>query len=196
MASTCGSAAACSMNRWTLVENGVVRVVDQDVALAEGGEDAPRCLAFAERGMGGRNERSVLQLRLVQTVDLEQCRQVEQTGHLDHVGRIDVEFTQQQLEHVLAHVVGHFGRTGEPNRLRANSRSSACSRSSSRSSSTSKSALRVIRNAWQSAISMPGTDARVGRDQSFGRQEDSGLGPGVLGNGFRDEVVDTDEPLG
>lgn len=52
------------------------------------------------------NERTILQVRTIQTVDLEQRGQVEQSGYLDDVGRIDVEFPQQQLEHVLAHVVG------------------------------------------------------------------------------------------
>ena len=63
-------------------------------------------------------------------------------------------------------------RTGEPNRRRANSRSSACSRSSSRSSSTSKSALRVMRNAWCSTISMPGnsTGRNAAISSSIGRK--------------------------
>ncbi len=63
-------------------------------------------------------------------------------------------------------------RTGEPNRRRASSRSSACSRSSSRSSSTSKSALRVTRNAWCSTISMPGnsTGRSAAISSSIGRK--------------------------
>ena len=62
-------------------------------------------------------------------------------------------------------------RTGEPKRRRASSRSSACSRSSSRSSSTSKSALRVMRNAWCSTISMPGksTGRNAAISSSIGR---------------------------
>ena len=48
----------------------------------------------------------------VHAVDLPQRRQVEQPGHLDDVAGMDVELAQQQLEHVLGHVVGDL----EPHR--------------------------------------------------------------------------------
>ena len=84
----------------------VVRVVHQDVAVAQRGEDALGRLPFAERRRGGGDERRVLELGPVDAVDLPQRRQVEQSGHLDDVAGVDVEFAQQQLEHVLGHVVG------------------------------------------------------------------------------------------
>ncbi len=52
----------------------------------------------------------------VDAVDLPQRGQVEQAGHLDDVAGIDVELAQQQLEHVLGHVVGDLQahRRAEP----------------------------------------------------------------------------------
>ena len=69
-------------------------MVDEHVAFAQGREDALRSLAFAERRMRRRDERRVLESRAVDGVNLPEAGQVEQTGNLDHVGRIDVEFTQ------------------------------------------------------------------------------------------------------
>ena len=94
----------------------VVRVVHQHVAVAQRREDALGCLAFAERRRGGGHERRVLELGPVDAVDLPQRRQVEQPGHLDDVAGVDVELAQQQLEHVLGHVVGDLEahRRAEP----------------------------------------------------------------------------------
>ena len=69
-------------------------------------------LAFAERRRGGGHERRILQLRAVDAVDLPQRRQVQQPGHLDDVTGVHVELAQQQLQHVLGHVVGDL----EPHR--------------------------------------------------------------------------------
>ena len=88
----------------------------QHITVAQRGEDALGRLALAERRRGGRHERRVLQGRTVHAVDLPQRRQVKQPGHLDDVARMDVELAQQQLEHVLGHVVGDFQphRRAEP----------------------------------------------------------------------------------
>ncbi len=143
-----GSAAACSMKRCTVVENesygwwtrtSPSRRVEK---MLLGVSRSPNA------GGGGGNERPILERGPVDAVDLPQRREIQQPGNFDDISGRDVEFTQQQLEHALGHVVGDFQpHGGDPKRRRANSRSSACRRSSSRSSSTSKSALRVIRNA-------------------------------------------------
>ena len=53
----------------------VVRVVHQDVAVAQPGEDAARRLALGEQRMGGRHERAVLEVGPVDLlVDLPQPR--------------------------------------------------------------------------------------------------------------------------
>ena len=97
----------------------VVGMVHQHVAVAQRGEDALGCLPLAERRWGGRDERRVLELGPVDAVDLPQRRQVEQSGYLDDVAGVDVELAQQQLEHVLGHVVGDLEphrRTEPPSR--------------------------------------------------------------------------------
>ncbi len=81
--------------------------------LRAGREHALRSLAFTERRMRRRDERSVFESGgAVDGVNLPEAGQVEETGNLDHVGRIDVEFTQKQFEHVLGHVVGNFEANG------------------------------------------------------------------------------------
>ena len=87
-------------------------MVHEHVAVAQRREDALGRFAFAERGRGRGHERRVLQRRAVDAVDLPQRRQIEQPGHLDDVAGVHVEFAQQQLEHVLGHVVGDL----EPHR--------------------------------------------------------------------------------
>ncbi len=84
----------------------VVGMVHQHVALAEGGEDALRVLPVGERRVRGRDERLVLEVGPVDRVHRPQRGQVEQAGHRDDVGGIHVELAQQQLQHVLAHLVG------------------------------------------------------------------------------------------
>ena len=63
-----------------------------------------------------RNECGILQRRSVDAVDLPQRGEIEQPRHLDDVAGMHVEFTQQQLQHVLGHVVGHLEahRRSEP----------------------------------------------------------------------------------
>ena len=90
----------------------VIGMMHQDITFAQRREHALGCLPLTEGGMGGRHERPVLEVRTVERVDLEQRGQIEQARNLDHIGRIHVELTQQQFEHVLAHVVGHL----EPDR--------------------------------------------------------------------------------
>ena len=94
----------------------VVRVVHEHVALAQRREDALRRLALAERRVRRRHERRVLQLLAVHAVQLAQAGQVEQAGHLDDVGRVDVHLAQQQLEHVVGHVLADLEahRRAEP----------------------------------------------------------------------------------
>ena len=105
IASTCGSAAACSMNRCTLVENesygwwtstSPSRSVEKTLLGVSRSPNAG-CVA-------GTNGAS-LRCRAVDRVHLPQARQVQQSGYLDDVAGIDVEFAQQQFEHVLGHVV-------------------------------------------------------------------------------------------
>ena len=84
-------------------------------------------------------------------------------------------------------------RTGGPNRRRASSRSSACSRSSSRSS-TSMSALRVIRNACCSTISIPGNNIgrKAAMSSSIGRKRtDLSSGSGLLSTTNRSTLSGT-----
>lgn len=80
----------------------------QHVPVAQGGENALRRLAFAESRWGGGHERPVFECGPVHVVDLPQRRQVQQAGHLDDVARRHIQFPQQQFEHALGHVVGHF----------------------------------------------------------------------------------------
>ena len=67
-------------------------MVHQDVAVAQGGENA--LAGLGERRMGGRHERPVLERRPVDGVDLPQRREIEQPGQLDDVTGMDVEFAQ------------------------------------------------------------------------------------------------------
>ncbi len=78
----------------------------QDVAVAQCGEDALGGLALTECRVGGRDEGGILEVGTVDAVDLPQARQIEQSGDLNDVARIDIEFAKQQFEHVLGHVVG------------------------------------------------------------------------------------------
>jgi hypothetical protein len=78
----------------------------EHVPVAQRREDAFRSFPFTEGGRGGGHERWILQLRAVQPIDLPQRREVQQPGHLDDVTGVHVELAQQQLQHVLGHVVG------------------------------------------------------------------------------------------
>ncbi len=84
----------------------VVGVVHQHIAVAQRRENALRRFPFAERRRCRGHERAVLERGPVHAVDLPQRRQVQQSGDLDDVAGIDIEFAQQQFEHVLGHVVG------------------------------------------------------------------------------------------
>ena len=118
MASTCGSAAACSRNAWTDVEKRVVRVVQQHVAAADGGEDVARLgrLDLVEVAVGARQERGELQLRPVEVGHDRQPAQVERLGQAVDLVRDDAELAQQQVGVVLGDVVGELeaDRRAEP----------------------------------------------------------------------------------
>ena len=74
----------------------VVRVVHQDVALAQPVEDAARHLAVGQLRVGGRDERAVLEVVAVAlAVDLPQRGQVEQAGHPQHVLAVHVELADR-----------------------------------------------------------------------------------------------------
>ena len=91
----------------------MVRVVHQDVAVAQPVEDAARHLAVGQLRVGRRDERAVLQIVAVAlAVDLPQRRQVQQAGHPQHVVAVHVELADQQVEHVVADRRGHL----EPHR--------------------------------------------------------------------------------
>ena len=102
MASTFGSAAACSMKRCTLVENEWYGWCTRMSHVAQPVEDAARHLAVGELRVGGRHERAVLEVVAVAlAVDLPQRGQVEQAGHPQHVLAVHVELADQQVEHVV-----------------------------------------------------------------------------------------------
>jgi hypothetical protein len=88
--------------------------MQQHIAVAQGGENA--LARLAERGIRGGHERGVLQPGPVDRVNLPERREIEQTGNLNHVAGIHVEFAQQQFQHVLRHVIGDLEahRRAEP----------------------------------------------------------------------------------
>ena len=95
------------------LREALVGVLDEDVALADGGEDVGRVLLAsgqAERLDGV--ERLVLQLRVVQVVELPQGGVVERVGALVDVLRLDVELADEEGAHLLGHGLVDF----EPHR--------------------------------------------------------------------------------
>ena len=86
--------------------------MNKHITVAQGGEDALRGLALTERGMGCRDERGVLERGTVHAIDLPQAGQVQQARYLHHITGIHIQLAQEQLEHVLGHIVGDL----EPNR--------------------------------------------------------------------------------
>ncbi len=87
----------------------MVRVVQQNVAVAQHREDTARHLTLGQARMGGRHERRVLQLWPVAlVVDLPQRGQVDQAGHPQYVLAVHIEFADQQTEHVIGDRGGHL----------------------------------------------------------------------------------------
>ena len=92
----------------------VVGVLDQDVALAQGGEHALGRLAVRQPGMGGRDERVVLELRPVEVVEPHQRGEVEQPGHVQHVLGLHLHLRQQHLEDLRVHRLGDLEADRRP----------------------------------------------------------------------------------
>ncbi len=83
-------------------------MLNENVAVAQGREDALGRLPLAERRVRGGNERRVLEIRAVDAVDLPERRKIKKPRYLDDIPGIHVQFPEQQFEHVLGHVVGHL----------------------------------------------------------------------------------------
>ena len=81
------------------VRERVVRVVQQDVAVAHRPEDVA-VLAARERRRVLRGEGRVLQLRPAQAVEIPEAVQVERRVDLVHVVGAELELTAQQREHL------------------------------------------------------------------------------------------------
>ena len=87
-------------------------MVHENIPITQRREDALGCFPLAERRWRRWHEGRILQRRPVNLVDLPQRREVQQPGHVDDITGIDIEFTQQQLQHALCHVVGNFQTNG------------------------------------------------------------------------------------
>ena len=96
----------------------IVGVVQQDVALADRGEDV-LCAArfdFGDLTVRGRDERAVLEVRAVERLQFEQYGEVERRGQAVDLFRVDAELVGEQLGEERA------GRVGD---LQADRRSEA-----------------------------------------------------------------------
>ena len=76
---------------------GLVRVVDQQVALAQRLPQPPVLLDVREVLRDGRREPGEHQPLDVERRELHQVRRVDEVLHLDHVGLVEFEFVEQQL---------------------------------------------------------------------------------------------------
>ncbi len=87
---------------------GIVRVVQQDVAFADGGEDVLRTGRFDLRDLavGGRNERAVLEVRTVDASKLEQHGRVERRRQTVDLVGADAQLVGEQLGQERAGLVG------------------------------------------------------------------------------------------
>ena len=113
MASTFGSAAACSMKRCTLVENEWYGWCTRMSPSRSRAKTLRGVSPSAKLRVGRRHERRVLQVRAVHlVVDLPQRGQVEQARHPQHVVGVHVQLADQQLQHV----VGDRGGDLQPHR--------------------------------------------------------------------------------
>ena len=77
----------------------IVGVVQQDVALADRGEDV-LCAArfdFGDLTVRGRDERAVLEVRAVERLQFEQYGEVERRGQAVDLFRVDAELVGEQL---------------------------------------------------------------------------------------------------
>ena len=162
MASTSGSAAACSRNACTLVANESYGWCTRTSPAQDRGEDVgglpgpspfrSGCVLVANGGKrrsctpGAADVGDLLQRRsgpAARPAGTPRPRRCPARGRAGPAPAAPMCSSTSR-------------RTGGPKRRRTSSRSSAWSRSSSLSSSTSRSSLRVTRNAWLSTISMPG----------------------------------------
>ena len=107
MASTCGSRAACSRKPCTLVVERLVRVVDEDVGLADRLEEVGAAVRLRglERDRGRRHVRRVAQLGAIDLREVEQAAQIERSGEAVDLLRGDVELADEQVERQAVHVV-------------------------------------------------------------------------------------------
>jgi len=81
---------------------GLVRVVQQDVALPDGGEDVvPLVVAEGNRERG--DERRVLEIRPIDLGEREQVAHPERRLDRDHVGSVHIEVLHQDVADVLRH---------------------------------------------------------------------------------------------
>ena len=116
IARTFGSATACSTRRSTELAERVVRVMDQDVALAHGGHHVGLLVAllalrarhrFARRlqpRLRDRRPRLVAQVpEAVDAGDAEQVLEVEQAVDLEQLALVDVERAHERLAQAMAH---------------------------------------------------------------------------------------------
>ena len=177
IASTSGSATACSTKRSTEVDERVVGVVDEDVALAHRARStSTRLVVLAlQARLGHRRPRRVAQLgEARQLDDLPQVAEVEQAVDVVDLALLDLERLDRAARAAPALMPAPTStRTTSPKRRRRSSSSTACSRSSA-SSETVKSASRVTRKTPWSTISMPGNSAsRLRGDHVLERHERS-----------------------
>ena len=161
IARTSGSSTAWPTKRSTDVDERVVRVVHEDVALADDLEhvDAVGVVALQPR-LGDRRPRWVAQLAEAgQLDDLPEVGEVEQALDLVDLPlgstRSPCVSTSRSSSLMSASI---SRRTTSPKRRRRSSASTASSRSSA-SSETSKSASRVTRKTPLSTTSIPGKSA-------------------------------------
>ena len=159
MASTCGSAAACCRNVCTRVRERVVRVVQEDVALADLGEHVRRrrALHLGQLARGRRDEPRELQRGAVQVGDevAGRCGPAARAARRPRPRPPRARGSSRlRMRGLMPSAIS--SRTGGPKRRRSSSFSMALRRFSASSSSTSTSSLRVTRNVWCSCTSMPG----------------------------------------
>ena len=180
MASTFGSADAWRMNSSTEVENELVRVVHEHVALAQHREEVDRRSSSSaiEPVLGDRQTTRVLEVGPVEAVHRPEPAEVEGAVEQVDVVVVDVELALEQLAHLVGDMSASISRrTARPKRRRRSSTSTAASRSSASSSSSVRSALRVTRKASWPSISMPGEErVEVGGDHLLERHEALAVG--------------------
>ena len=87
---------------------GIVRVVQQDVALADGGENVLRTgrFDFGDLTIGGRNERTVLEIRTVDASELEQHGRVKRRRQAVDLVGAHAQLVGEQLRQERAGLVG------------------------------------------------------------------------------------------